>query len=344
MIRNKYYRAWDIDPQDFYKAKTQEDKLIFILQFALLAPSSHNTQPWQFSIEQNTIHVYVDPSRRLKYSDPTGRLTFIALGAVAENIAIAADYYGFVARYEENDKENGPDYAFSLHLELSDTKIYPQEFLRAILNRASYRKQYKKEKVSQDIFQLLRNIEEDDVSFVFFSAEADKKRLAEIAGVGMKEKMSSKNFRRELTHWLRNNLSGKPDGMPGFGHGLSLFVSIIAPYIVRNIDVSNKEREKIIRKVQGFPAVCVITSSKDTPHDWVLVGSLLERALITLTARGMSASIIAAPIESNTARERLRSMIHTDSLPQIVFGFGAPASSVPHSPRRGVSAIHKKAI
>ena len=158
MIGNKYYRAWDINPQDFYKNETQEDKLIFILRFGLLAPSSHNTQPWQFSIEQNTIHVYVDSSRRLRYSDPTGRLTFIALGAVAENIAIAADYYGFAVQYKEHNEKNNPEYAFSLHLEPSNTRKYPKEFLKAIVKRASYRKEYKKEKVSEDILQSLRNI------------------------------------------------------------------------------------------------------------------------------------------------------------------------------------------
>jgi|GEM_PF-2243509 len=40
-------------------------KLIELINYATLAPSGHNTQPWRFSIEANTIRIFPDLTRRL---------------------------------------------------------------------------------------------------------------------------------------------------------------------------------------------------------------------------------------------------------------------------------------
>ena len=34
----KNYEAWEVDPQDFYKQETQDDKLRFLIRFGILAP------------------------------------------------------------------------------------------------------------------------------------------------------------------------------------------------------------------------------------------------------------------------------------------------------------------
>jgi len=59
------YSAWQVDTQDFYKCRSDKERLEFLLRFAVLAPSSHNSQPWRFEIGEGAIKIFLDFSRRL---------------------------------------------------------------------------------------------------------------------------------------------------------------------------------------------------------------------------------------------------------------------------------------
>ena len=100
------YQAWNIDYQDFYNQQTNVDKLKFLLNFAVLAPSSHNSQPWRFEVGDNFIIIKPELKRALPVSDNNHRQLFISLGCALENILVAADYYGYKARADCLPDEN----------------------------------------------------------------------------------------------------------------------------------------------------------------------------------------------------------------------------------------------
>lgn len=89
------YKPWLIQIDDFYKLSSKIDKIRFFLNFAVLAPSSHNSQPWRFEADEQKIKIFLEPARRLLYSDKNNRQAHISLGAAITNIITAADYYGF---------------------------------------------------------------------------------------------------------------------------------------------------------------------------------------------------------------------------------------------------------
>ncbi len=47
-----------------------EREAIELIRFATLAPSGHNTQPWKFTINENSIQICPDLSRCLPVVDP----------------------------------------------------------------------------------------------------------------------------------------------------------------------------------------------------------------------------------------------------------------------------------
>src|SRR5438105_2069360 len=94
------YKAWSININDYNAQKTESEKLKFLLKFGVLAPSSHNTQPWSFSIEDNSILVYMEVGRRLPIADSNDRQLFLSIGCAIENIVIAADYFGYLSNVE----------------------------------------------------------------------------------------------------------------------------------------------------------------------------------------------------------------------------------------------------
>ena len=89
------YLAWSINPTDFPKNKGTGDQIKFLLNFGLLAPSGHNSQPWMFNLKSNFLEIVINPARFLNQNDVQGRQSFISFGCLIENLMIAADFFGF---------------------------------------------------------------------------------------------------------------------------------------------------------------------------------------------------------------------------------------------------------
>jgi hypothetical protein len=71
-----------------------------IIRYATLAPSGHNTQPWKFSIDGNSIKIFPDFTRQLPVVDPDHRELYISIGCALENLVIAAGYAGYDSEVE----------------------------------------------------------------------------------------------------------------------------------------------------------------------------------------------------------------------------------------------------
>jgi nitroreductase len=68
------FQAWNVSESQFPKDGTKTKQLKFLLNYAILAPSSHNTQPWLFKvIGDNIIELYADRTRALALVDPVDR-------------------------------------------------------------------------------------------------------------------------------------------------------------------------------------------------------------------------------------------------------------------------------
>ena len=65
-----------------------------LVRLATLAPSSHNTQCWQFALEDRSIVVRPDLSRRCPAVDPDDHHVFVSLGCAVENLTHAALAHG----------------------------------------------------------------------------------------------------------------------------------------------------------------------------------------------------------------------------------------------------------
>ena len=57
----------DINAQDFVRCVTQEEKILFLLRYAILSPSTHNSQPWLFKVKGSVCEIYFDTTSRLWY-------------------------------------------------------------------------------------------------------------------------------------------------------------------------------------------------------------------------------------------------------------------------------------
>jgi hypothetical protein len=96
----RFRDPWQVSAEDFPTDGSSEEKLWFVLNYGLLAPSSHNAQPWRFRIHGSTLDLYADRTRSLPVSDPNNRELTLSCGAALLNLRVALEYFGYANRIE----------------------------------------------------------------------------------------------------------------------------------------------------------------------------------------------------------------------------------------------------
>ena len=86
--------AWRVSETEFPAAAALPERLRFLVRYAILAPSSHNTEPWLFRVPDDRIDVRLDFSRWLKVADDDQRELHISVGCALENLLVAAEHFG----------------------------------------------------------------------------------------------------------------------------------------------------------------------------------------------------------------------------------------------------------
>ena len=105
------YRAWKIREKDLSKL-SQSQKFEHLIAYAVLAPSSHNSQPWKFTLKENKVILEPDLSRHLPESDANQRQMYISIGCALANFLIAGDFFGIDFSIFEAEKQMN---SISLH-------------------------------------------------------------------------------------------------------------------------------------------------------------------------------------------------------------------------------------
>ena len=67
--------AWNVKEENYPSNKSIEEKLRFLLRYAVLAPSGPNTQPWKVHLRGNEVMLMADFSRSLPSVDSNNRLS-----------------------------------------------------------------------------------------------------------------------------------------------------------------------------------------------------------------------------------------------------------------------------
>jgi hypothetical protein len=89
---------WRVRESDFPERGTPREKLTFLVRYAILAPSSHDTQPRKFSIRDDEIRLFADKPRWLRVADADQRELHISLGCALVNLLVAAQHFGYAPR------------------------------------------------------------------------------------------------------------------------------------------------------------------------------------------------------------------------------------------------------
>ena len=173
---------WQIREHDFpHKGATA--KLTFLIRYALLAPSSHNTQPWKFSIGPDKVQIFVDKTRWLKVADQDQRELHVSVGCALENLLIAAEHFGYEPQtvYFPRPKNDDLIAEITLNPQGQPSPYRDQELFEAILYRHTNHKAYEEQSIPQaDLLRLEKCCVEEAIQLHMTSDTEIKRRVDEL--------------------------------------------------------------------------------------------------------------------------------------------------------------------
>lgn len=316
----------DIDKNSFFNQKNLEEKIKFVLQYAILAPSTHNSQPWLFKIENNSCQIYIDPSVSIKEADPLGRDLYISLGCFLENLIIAAKYFKVFENinYRLNEEERlVAEIIFKDNSDIKNTDGNFEKILNAIVKRFNARGIFEKEKISGDILNKISTLNDFENLKIDFGI--DKGRIEKLAGLtaeGLKIAYANADFRKEMSKWINNNFSKKLFGIPGYSLRMPSLISIIFPILVRFFNIGKKLGWLNYQSMNSAPSVCVISAKNNSPMIWLQTGRLAERLMLEFNSLNIKTSVFVASLEMGDLYKKVQEVLNTDYIPQFLFVAG----------------------
>jgi len=341
------------------------DGPIALVRAAILAASPHNTQPWLFKVNDSSIELHIDTQRNVGALDPYLREEHIGIGCALENLMLAAPANGYaaIATLQPRKLEGilaDPRPRLVARVDLASGKRDESELYMAIPRRHTNRGPYDPHKpIPPDFLEALGRLPGDDtdVKLFLFTAEADRKRIAEVSSAANTEIYSDPDVRRGSERWVRmkwSSVQEDRDGLTTDAFGLppiaNAVVKMMTPGMLRWAG-SHSEKNGYLNLMLRAPLIGFIAVRDRYEQEQCLqAGRIWQRAHLLAAARGLAARPCNEAVEmvdheralgKPPTRIALLNEITGDPTwqPTFVFYMGYPTLSAHASPRRPVQAV-----
>jgi hypothetical protein len=286
------------------------------LRGASVAPSAHNTQPWQFTVLlDGRVQVGWKPARTLPIGDPTSRDLFLALGAAIESARLRALSEGERLRFEPapDDLDSvvgwlipGEADVFPL---LERTGVREVTLARALNRRQTARGPHLPVPIPRDVREALvlqahcygRNL-------TIVTGQALIQRLAKLAGQATAALFADDAVHTELWRWLRldpTDPAYQRDGLTAdclelAGPTRWLARQTMPPDRMRRLvrlglhHLLAADTERVARRSS---AICLLTTSTPARADLVETGRVLQRLWLLAATHDLTTHPLSALLD-----------------------------------------------
>jgi nitroreductase len=309
-----------------------------VLECAVLAPSVHNTQPWRFETDGDTVVIRADRDRQLGYLDPSARQLHLSCGAAIELGYLAARAVGRRCDVELLPDNGNPDVLARLTLGDAQPPTAEEVALAdAIAIRSTDRGPYSDRPVPPDVVtDASRRAGELGVWVRDLSSPEDRGAVIAVLSAAEQTEASDPRYVEELARWTD---SGQADqGIPAEATADQFPADRVSDVPLRDFTGADRHRHP-----GGDPEAMPPTVERDlllligTEHDdalsWLRAGRALGWLLLRAAAAGVSAQPLGQAIDLPHGRDRLRRDLGVLGHPQFVLRLGY-GSGRPRTRRR----------
>ncbi len=186
------------------RADTERDLIRSLVEHGISAPSGGNAQPWTFEWDGTTLRCLLDPARSASLLDYERRATWLAFGAMAENIVLAATTRGVTAWVRPFPDGVDAGLVCSITLDRRTPAPSPDPLAAQILQRCTNRRLGAREALPSSAATSLRDAAgARGASLRLIEDHADMDALGRILGAGDRIRFLSRTLHAELMSELR---------------------------------------------------------------------------------------------------------------------------------------------
>jgi nitroreductase len=340
-IRDPALETWASAIDEFPLGGSRRDQLAALVPFAILAPSSHNSQPWLFKLTGDALELRADRRRRLPVVDPEDRELVISCGAALGYLEAALHNFGYQGAVEVLPDEKEPELLARIGLG-GDREVTERDraMFAAIRKRRTHRLPFSPRPLESDLLTELERIAaENDGWLRIIQLESSRLTLADLICEGDREQMEDPAFREELASWMHPSRTRSQDGMPGWALGLGQVASVVAPMVIRTFDTGNEQAARHRDLALGSPVLAILGTDTDTRRDWLQTGRTLVHILLRAQVDGVAASYLNQPIEVGHLRHKVQALLGHSGFAHLILRMGYPIEDNRKTPRRQVEEV-----
>ena len=310
-----------------------QEQLRFLLRYAVMAPSTRNTQPWRFAVDGCRVTIRADLARMQPVADRDRRELYLSLGCAIENLVVAAEQFGF--RHSVAYLPSFPDelVAAAVAFRPGGHRSAERANLRlhTIAMRRTAHGRFTDQPVSEDdVFALRRCVPERDLELSLVSDRERRCAVGDLHRAALEATLADPAFRQELAEWVGQGAFGTPWPMAMLGCA-AIGSGVLAHRMARLDAVA----------VGSAPLLALISARDDDRASQIRSGQLLERLWLTAEARGLGVQPLSASLELSDRRADL-SRVMDARLPcaQQLVRIGHPRGGSGHrTPRRPLDEV-----
>jgi len=302
------------------------DDIAVLLECAAMAPSVHNTQPWQLRGVGDTVEVRADRSRQLDYLDPTGRQLHVSCGTAIEFAYLTARSIGRDCQVRLLPEPDDPELLAVLQLgQARPPTSTERELAEAIAVRYTDRGPYTDRPLPDDLVDDIRSRATDlDVWVSTLERPDERRTLITVLYDAEQAEAGDARYAAELARWT--GTSGDL-GIPADAVAVGWPTDRVPLVPLRDF-AGHAEHPTIEGRGDAPPPtverdlLMMFGTPDDEPRAWLLAGRALGWALLRAAAIGASAQPLGPAIDLPHARARLRHELGLVGYPQFVVRMG----------------------
>lgn len=313
------------------------DRLDYLISTAGRAPSIHNSQPWQFRLDGDSLALRIAVDRPLPVADPAARELVLSCGAALFNLRIGLRHLGLTPQVQLAPDPGDPLLMARVRAVPGPDQTAAEAALhQAVHLRHTHRGGFDDIRLPAELrAALVRAAGEEGARLRWLAGPGQARAVVRLAREAEQRQAGDPHWRAELARWVNRDPAGQQregipinelyrswrpepdDALPARRFGLPPFVG------------------QRTRGRPGLPAV--LTTPGDTVPDWLAAGQALEHLLLRAAAHWVFATFATPALEFPDLREQVRDALGLADHPQMLLELGR-AGQARLTPRRPAGA------
>jgi hypothetical protein len=308
------------------------------VQLACRAPSLHNSQPWHWVVENNTVQLYLDKDRVLYSTDHSGREALIGCGAALDHFRVAMAAAGWTANVERFPNPNNL-------LHLASVDFSPMDFVTdghrrradAVLQRRTDRLPFAEPPDWDSVEPQLRSAVTSDAVRLDVIGDELRPELAEASQLTESLRLYDSSYHAELSWWTGpfETREGIPDS------------SLVSAPESDRVDIGRtfpvtRNTERRLGLGHDHAKVLVLSTYDNERNSVLRCGETLSAILLDAAMAGLATCTLTHITELRASREIVASLIEQTTTPQVLIRVGEVPQIddvPPPTPRRPIDEV-----